>query len=354
MPLVVHWPDGVKRRRRAAAAVPPRQRRRRHALRHDRRRGPGRTPRPRADPGQRRADDLLVRRRRRPDREEDPVLRDGRPSGPLARRLEGRHPPRPRTSPSTTTRGSSTTSTSTRRSATTSPPRCPRSSQEMIDLWWQEAEEHGVLPLDDRMIELFGARFRDHSPHPADMRYVYKPPMSMLPMQAGAPMGGRSWALTGRVDDVADGVLFATGTENSGISVFVQDGNLVLDYNAFDDHTIVASDTTIPTDARELQRRVPAGVRAQGPGPTLGRRRAGRRRRDPVGDGHASPRSAPASAATSARRSVGPTATTSPTAASSARSRSSCCPARTPSRSKPRCAPRCPASSPVGGDSSMP
>ena len=128
----------------------------------------------------------------------------------------------------------------------------PEKVQEMIDLWFREADEHGVLPLDDRMLELFGARFRDHSPHPSDMRYVYKPPMSMLPMQAGAPMGGRSWQLTARVDDVADGVIFATGTENSGIAVFVQDGGLVLDYNAFDAHTFVRSDAGVPDDAREL------------------------------------------------------------------------------------------------------
>lgn len=128
----------------------------------------------------------------------------------------------------------------------------PEKLQEMIDRWWVEAGEHGVLPLDDRMIELFGARFRDHSPHPADMRYVYKPPMSMLPMQAGAPMGGRSWRLTGRVDDVADGVVFATGTENSGISIFVKAGHLVLDYNAFDDHTLVRSDVAIGSGAREF------------------------------------------------------------------------------------------------------
>ena len=121
----------------------------------------------------------------------------------------------------------------------------PEKLREMIGLWWEQAEEQGVLPLDDRMIELFGARFRDHSPHPADMRYVYKPPMSMLPMQAGAPIGGRSWSLAATVDDIADGVIFATGTENSGISVFVKDGRLVLDYNAFDDHTIVRSDTLI-------------------------------------------------------------------------------------------------------------
>ena len=54
------------------------------------------------------------------------------------------------------------------------------------------------------MMELFGTRYRDRSPHPADMRYVYRPPMSMLPSQAGATFGGRSWRLTGRVDAVAD------------------------------------------------------------------------------------------------------------------------------------------------------
>ncbi|MEZ5246850.1 MAG: arylsulfatase [Acidimicrobiales bacterium] len=128
----------------------------------------------------------------------------------------------------------------------------PEKVREMVDLWFQQADEHGVLPLDDRMLELFGARFRDHSPHPASMRYLYKPPMSMLPMQAGAPMGGRSWQLTGRVDGVADGVLFAVGTENSGIAVFVKDGLLVLDYNAFDAHTIVRSEVSVPADAREL------------------------------------------------------------------------------------------------------
>jgi arylsulfatase len=114
--------------------------------------------------------------------------------------------------------------------------------------WWQEAERHGVLPLDDRMFELFGARFRPNSPHPADRRYVYRPPMSPLPSQASAPIAGRSFDLTARITRAAgeDGVLFATGTENSGVSVFVQDDRLVVDYNAFDDHTVVESEVALP------------------------------------------------------------------------------------------------------------
>jgi arylsulfatase len=118
----------------------------------------------------------------------------------------------------------------------------------LIDRWWDEAERHGVLPLDDRMIELFGARFRPRSPHPEHRRYVYRPPMSPMPGQASAAIGGRDADITASIDRAPgeEGVLFATGTQNSGISVFVQDDRLVLDYNAFDDHTIVESETEVP------------------------------------------------------------------------------------------------------------
>ena len=124
----------------------------------------------------------------------------------------------------------------------------PERLAELIELWWSEAERHGVLPLDDRMVELFGARFRDNSPHPADRRYVYRPPMSPLPGQAAAAIGGRAFDLTAAVtrEPGQDGVLFATGTANSGISVFVQHDRLVVDYNAFDDHTIIESDIEVP------------------------------------------------------------------------------------------------------------
>ncbi len=124
----------------------------------------------------------------------------------------------------------------------------PERLRELIDLWWSEAERLGVLPLDDRTIELFGARFRDRSPHPADRRYVYRPPMSPLPGQAGPAIGGRSFDLTASVATRPgdEGVLFATGTENSGFSLFVQGRRLVLDYNAFGDHTIVESDAEVP------------------------------------------------------------------------------------------------------------
>jgi len=124
----------------------------------------------------------------------------------------------------------------------------------LIGLWWEEADRHGVLPLDDRMIELFGARFRDNSPHPADRRYVYRPPMSPMPGQAAASIGGSSFDLTAQITREAGdgGVIYATGTENSGLSIFVQGDKLVVDYNAFDEHTVLESGVDVPAGASEL------------------------------------------------------------------------------------------------------
>ena len=131
----------------------------------------------------------------------------------------------------------------------------------MIDLWWAEAEKYGVLPLDDRTIELFGARFRPHSPHPVDQHYVYRPPMSPLPGQSAAAIGGRDFDMTARIsrDAGQEGVLFATGTENSGIAVFVQGDRLIVDYNAFNEHSIVESALPVPVGDSTLVARLRRG-----------------------------------------------------------------------------------------------
>lgn len=121
----------------------------------------------------------------------------------------------------------------------------------MVERWWQEAEAHGVLPLDDRTIELFGARFRERSPHRPDRRYRYVPPMTPLPAQVAAQLGGRSWDLEAAIDRAAGeaGVLYASGNENSGLTLFVQDERLVFDYNCFGDHHEVVSDVPVPVGA---------------------------------------------------------------------------------------------------------
>jgi arylsulfatase len=118
----------------------------------------------------------------------------------------------------------------------------------MVDRWWEEAEEYGVLPLDDRTIELFGTRYRDNSPHPPARHYRYFPPMSPLPAQVAPALGGRGWEMAATIDRPrrAGGVLYASGTENSGVSLFIQDDRLVLDYNCFGDHDVVESAAAVP------------------------------------------------------------------------------------------------------------
>jgi arylsulfatase len=121
----------------------------------------------------------------------------------------------------------------------------------MVERWWQEAEAHGVLPLDDRTIELFAPRFTDATVHRPDRHYTYFPPVSPLPSQASPAIGGRSWDLEATIErpDGAQGVLFAVGNENSGITVFVLEDRLWFDYNAFGDHQIVGSSRTVPLGA---------------------------------------------------------------------------------------------------------
>ena len=118
----------------------------------------------------------------------------------------------------------------------------------LIDLWWSEAEKHGVLPLDDRMIGLFRRRPDDHSPHQTNRRYHYRPPMTPIPTAASPSPGGSAWDMRARIsrNEADEGALFAFGNANAGLSVFIQNDRLVVDYNAFGVHTVVESDVKVP------------------------------------------------------------------------------------------------------------
>ncbi len=124
----------------------------------------------------------------------------------------------------------------------------PDKLRALVDLWWSEAEKYGVLPLDDRGIELFGARFRDNSPHPVSRHYSYRPPLSPIPPQAAAGIGGRSWNLVASIERESrqGGVIMASGTENAGVSLFVKDDHLYFDYNIFGDHHVIESSSLVP------------------------------------------------------------------------------------------------------------
>jgi len=124
----------------------------------------------------------------------------------------------------------------------------------LIEIWWSEAERYGVLPLDDRGVELFGARFGHHMTHSDQRRYSYRPPMAPLPAQSAAAVAGRSWKLVARIDREAGqgGVLYSMGNGNSGFSAFVQNNRMVFDYNCFGDHFVAESSIEIPVGRSEV------------------------------------------------------------------------------------------------------
>lgn len=117
----------------------------------------------------------------------------------------------------------------------------PEKLAKLQQLWWAEAGANGVLPLDDRTIELFGAPPRPGSPHALGGTYTYVPPMAHMPADTAPQLGGRNWTITAEIQvaeghDAVEGVLYARGNHNIGHSFFVQGGELHFDYNALGNH----------------------------------------------------------------------------------------------------------------------
>jgi arylsulfatase len=135
----------------------------------------------------------------------------------------------------------------------------PDKLAELVALWWDHTTRHQILPLDDRMAELLAVRFSDHGPHRPDRIYRYYPPVSPLPAQAGAAIGGRSFDLVAEITRRGSGVIFSSGTENSGLSFFVLDDQLIFDYNYFQDHQIVRSAGLSLADGDQLALRFRRG-----------------------------------------------------------------------------------------------
>ena len=117
----------------------------------------------------------------------------------------------------------------------------------MVELWWQQAEEHGVLPLDDRTAaRAFRAARRPGLPTAREV-FVYYPPVSHIVSDA-CPSAARGW--TTQVDlehpqSGGDGALVNRGTINSGFAFYILGGRLHFDYNCFHAHTKVSAPTAL-------------------------------------------------------------------------------------------------------------
>ena len=133
----------------------------------------------------------------------------------------------------------------------------PERLKKMIALWWEEAEKYGVLPLDDRGIEIFGSKSRPGSPHYGNT-YTYYPPIAHIPSDACPMLSGRAWTFTAEIEVGSaplEGVIYARGGHNIGHSMFVRNGELHFYYNALGKHQRVGAPLSLKPGKHALAAR---------------------------------------------------------------------------------------------------
>ena len=252
VPLIVHWPDGIKDRG-APRPVPPRERHRPHHLRDPRHRGA---------------------RRSTGDSSSSPS-----PACPCAT------PSTPPTHPSSKRvqyyemMGHRAIYADGWKAVTRHQPGVPFEDDdwELYHLAEDRSECHNLAAaMPDKVAELVdavvGARPRSRaccpsttgpsscsSPATATDRPI--PPTGATPTSRPCHRcpdrwprrsagGAGTWRPPSSGREGRRGVLYASGTENSGVSLFVQDDRLVFDYNCFGDHHVVESEADRPGGRR--------------------------------------------------------------------------------------------------------
>ena len=129
----------------------------------------------------------------------------------------------------------------------------PERLEAMKSVWWEEAERHNVLPLDDR----FAPRFAENAERLQGSRreFVFHAGMGHVPSDVAPDVRSRSYSIEADVvipSSGAEGVLIAHGDTTSGYSLYIRDGRLVHDLNIGGDHTLLTSERTIPVGERKL------------------------------------------------------------------------------------------------------
>lgn len=118
----------------------------------------------------------------------------------------------------------------------------PERLAEMVALWWREAEDNNVLPLDDR------AQARAFARDPATVSrntFVFYPGTRLLTPVSGPNFALRSFRIHAHFSgstEGAEGVLFAYGRRAAGFTLFVNDGRLWFDYNLAGRRTLLSTE----------------------------------------------------------------------------------------------------------------
>ena len=129
----------------------------------------------------------------------------------------------------------------------------PDKLRELIERWWAEAGRYNVLPLDDRMIELFVLKRPSAGGERRAFRFL--PGMPHLDRFAVPDIRNRSHQITARIERGAaaqQGVLVASGARTGGYVLYILNNRLVYEYNYVGRVTRLESDCELPLGACEL------------------------------------------------------------------------------------------------------
>ncbi len=128
----------------------------------------------------------------------------------------------------------------------------PDKLKALIDLWWQEAERYGVLPLDD----LTGRRGVGWWPEPKNRWVLYQDAVLPHFFRAGPRVRGVSHRITARIErnaTSAQGAIIADGGRFGGWSIYVLGNRLHYCTNNFGDRCRVSSPVAIPPGPATLR-----------------------------------------------------------------------------------------------------
>lgn len=128
----------------------------------------------------------------------------------------------------------------------------PEKLKQMIDLWWREAKQYGVLPLDD----MGGKNGVGWWPEPKDRWVLYQDAVLPHHFKSAPRVRGVSHRMTVRIERASTsvgGVIVADGGRFGGWSLFVQANRLHYTMNNFGVHSRVSSKLTLPEGAVTLR-----------------------------------------------------------------------------------------------------
>ncbi|MCP5433378.1 MAG: arylsulfatase [Alphaproteobacteria bacterium] len=141
----------------------------------------------------------------------------------------------------------------------------PERLKALVELWWREAEENGVLPVDDRVgPDVFRTASGPGRPGGRD-RYVYYPPVSHI-VSDTCPTIARGVRLAVTLDHPrgGEGALVARGTASSGFALYVKGERPVFDFSFFGKHVVLRSQASLAPGTHEIVLDIVRNAQRQG------------------------------------------------------------------------------------------